>query len=692
MRGLSVILNLDDTSSPVYGYPVKRKNLLLLWFLFLGVPLLWSQGTVSSRGRNFLEKELSRQGIPYEERSLLAQYGGFGTSVHVDLPVKSGGNTDFSPALVIAVPLLSEMNVYTALYFIQLVKDRGPPLPIRLAFLDDPPQSGPSELQDPGPAGLLDLLQRNEELDKPFFIYLDLASQTTQIKAYLGTSTRVAPLAMVQGLPVLAENDKIPFAFGLQYHEAYRMKLVKGSENLELAQNAGYGAVLLQGSGGRTGTPGPKILAPTAVATFLYHYAKSLSQESMERDYHYSIFNLGTSYFFLTEKMTVLWFLIWIGTVLTLVLLYALGNRKIIAPLWMMFFKRFWVILVYFGLLYGSLWSAKFIFPLITQTTGFRGLTPSFTEAALVLLLTLSLYEVGSPVISLLKIPRRAHFYGFAGLLFLFIGTLFAAALDLTFMTDFLWADFFGFFAATIGSAQIALIFLLLAPLRLFAVIGSVVGAGDPTLARWIVSGGPAVSAILTLIILPFLFFIKRISLLLSSRRQSSPVWSVWIPRGILLAGTIATIYSYASNRVERAKPIVLPRVVEVKNPAPRFFNITLGENTFLDRRTLKITLQAIDPPDRFYLSLQSGSEKDNLYIYDAPIPFKLGADGKSLSFVLGQNPPNPLNLELVIPRDFHGTLTASVLFTQTPRELAAVRSLDGRPAYVRLNRTIPVP
>jgi hypothetical protein len=302
---------------------------------------------------------------------------------------------------------------------------------------------------------------------------------------------------------------------------------------------------------------------------------------------------------------------------------------------------------------------------------------------------------LGSPFLALLKIPHRAHFYGFAGLLLLFLGTLFAAALDLTFMTDFLWADIFGFFAAALGSAQIALIFLVLAPFRLFSVIGSIIGTGDATLARLIISGGPAVSAILSLIILPFLFFIKRISLLLTSRRHRSNVWLLWVPRGILLVGTIATIYSYTFNGAEHPKLIVSPSIVEVKNPAPRFFKISLGENTFLDRRTLRITLSALDFPDRFDLSIQSdrGDSKQNtLYIYDAPIPFKMGADGRSLTFALGQDPPNPLNLELVIPRDFHGTVTGSALYTRTPRELAMVRSLDGRPASVRLIRSIPVP
>lgn len=671
---------------------MKRRNLFPLLLLLFGAPLLWSQGTVFSRNRAFLKNELLRQGIPYQERSLLAQFGGFGTSIHVDLPVKGGENTAFSPALVIAVPLSGEMNLNTALDFLRLAKEQGPPLPVRIAFLDDPPQSGPSEFQNPGPAGLLDLLQRNEELDTPFFLYLNLSPRTTQIKAYLGTSANVAPLAMVQPLPKLAESDKIPFSFGLMYYEAYRMKLMRGSESLELAQNAGYGAVLLQGNEGGGASAEKKILESPRVATFLYHYAERLSKGSMERDYHYSIFNFGGSYYFLTEKMTILLFLIWIGTVLTLVLLYSLGNHKISVPLWRMFFKRLWVIPIYFGLLFGSLGGAKFIFPLIIQVAGAKNPPPSFSGAALVFLLTLSLYELGSPFLTLLKIPRRAHFYGFAGLLFLFLGTLFAAALDLTFMTDFLWADFFGFFAATLGSAQIALIFLVLAPLRLFAVIGSIIGADDHTLARLIISGGPAVSAILTLIILPFLFFIKRLSLLLSSRRHRPNVWLLWIPRGILLAGTIATIYSYGFNGAEHPKSLFSPGIAEVENPAPRFFNITLGENTFLDRRTLKITLTAVGLPDRFDLSIQSESEKDPLYIYDAPIPFRMGADGRSGTFVLGPDPPNPLNLELVIPRNFHGTVTGSAWYAQTPKELAMVRSLDGRPAIVRLIRTIPVP
>ena len=671
---------------------MQRQTLFPLLFLFFGAPLLWSQGTVSARNRVILEKELLRQGIPYQERSLLAQFGGFGTSIHVDLPVQGRENVEFSPALVIALPLSSEMNVHTALDFLRLLKDQGPPLPIRLAFLDDPPASVPPEFQNPGPAGLLDLLQRNEGLDTPFFLYLDLSPQTSKLTAYLGTSSHVAPLVMVQPLATLARSDAIPFSFGVPYHEAYRMKLIRGSESLELAQNAGYGAILLRGIEGRTATSGGKTLTSPGVATFLYHYAESLSKGSQERDYHYSIFNLGGAYYFLTEKMTILLFLLWISAVLTVVLLYSLGNRRILVPLWGIFFKRFWVILLYFGLLYGSLSLAKFFFPLIVRLSGVKIVPPTFGGAALVLLLTLSLYELGAPSLTLLKIPRRFHFYGFAGLLFLFLGTLFAAALDLTFMTDFLWADIFGFFAATLGSAQIALIFLVLAPLRLFAVIGSIIGSGDPTLARLIIAGGPGVSIILTLIILPFLFFIKRISLLLSSQRRGPQVWLVWIPRGILLVGTVGTIYSYGFNGMERPTAIRVPQIVGVNNPAPRFFNITLGENTFLDRRTLKITLSALDRPNRFDLSIQSEDKKAPLYIYDAPIPFKMGADGRSLTFVLGQDPPNPLNLELVIPKDFHGTVTGSALYVQAPKDLAMVRSLDYQPASVRLIRTIPVP
>ena len=134
-----------------------RKRFLGLLFLFLPVTLLAQQEEPVSLTapeaacRSALIRILTEQGIPFEERSLFAGSGGFGSSVYVEIPRSIEMESDGAAGtLVLGIPLSGAeeresrpledrlpFGVETGLAFIKHIRARSPGVYIRVAFLGD---------------------------------------------------------------------------------------------------------------------------------------------------------------------------------------------------------------------------------------------------------------------------------------------------------------------------------------------------------------------------------------------------------------------------------------------------------------------------------------------------------------------------------------------------------------------------
>jgi hypothetical protein len=89
--------------------------------------------------------------------------------------------------------------------------------------------------------------------------------------------------------------------------------------------------------------------------------------------------------------------------------------------------------------------------------------------------------------------------------------------------------------------------------------------------------------------------------------------------------------------------------------------DLTMEERTLLERRILNIHIEAPGEPDRIDLYLDA--ETVMPVIYDAPVPFEYSGEGRTVRFILGEAPPVPLDLEIVVPLDFSGFLMAEALY-----------------------------
>jgi hypothetical protein len=64
-------------------------------------------------------------------------------------------------------------------------------------------------------------------------------------------------------------------------------------------------------------------------------------------------------------------------------------------------------------------------------------------------------------------------------------------------------------------------------------------------------------------------------------------------------------------------------------------------------------------------------------------VPYRAVEEGRSVEFFLGEGPPNPLELEIILSGDFSGFLRAEALYLRENDE--------GKPYIERAVREIPV-
>jgi hypothetical protein len=87
-------------------------------------------------------------------------------------------------------------------------------------------------------------------------------------------------------------------------------------------------------------------------------------------------------------------------------------------------------------------------------------------------------------------------------------------------------------------------------------------------------------------------------------------------------------------------------------------------EQFYLDRRLVRLSIKTFGRPARIDLSMGAG---ETLSVYSSPVPYRLSVDGHSASLALGEQPPNPLELDLTLPVDTSVTFKATAHFTSSP-------------------------
>ncbi|MDR0451390.1 MAG: hypothetical protein LBH26_09020 [Treponema sp.] len=353
--------------------------LAALFFLLPALSLFCGEG----EKREALKAALRERKIPWEERSLLAEYGGFGSSLLIRpaRPSQNFEGEDEAPRFVLAVPLTGRgelpagpeegaelpLRFAAALSFIgKIYGETG--LEWTVAFLGDEGTALPPEMAKRPRRGLEDLLNLLEDPEHTVLWYLDIGSGEApeRLEISHGTAERIASLGIIRPIPGICEELSIPWSIATPFNGLYKFRLLKGPPALRRAFEEDTDALYITAYSGAF--PSPALNGET-LGEFIYRYTRALDTGG-ERDRHYAMVQFPLVTVFLSEYAIAVLFLSGGAASLLLILIFGSKRKRLFSGIKLS--SIIVIILVGAGILVSGfldisfipLWAAAFLFVL----------------------------------------------------------------------------------------------------------------------------------------------------------------------------------------------------------------------------------------------------------------------------------------------------------------------------------------
>ncbi|MDR2095282.1 MAG: hypothetical protein LBP76_07165 [Treponema sp.] len=673
------------------GKTVKAIAKLFL-FVFLAMPSLKAEEVKPlsvSREEKALRERLTgflgENNYAFEERSLYAVYGGFGSSVFIRIPKNTAGDTN--RLFVLAIPLTSsggpqKNDSYTfdaACSFLKKIEGRERNTDILIAFLGNEVSVLPESERKLANLGLLDLLAGLNSPEQTVLWYLDLDKPPQSLVFHHGKAGAVAPLSILSSIPGLCESLSIPYVFAVRFNALYKLRLAEGPPSLNLALDRGFPALCIQGENRppavkdteADNTADRNIPAETLADLFV-DYTVSLNTAAENQDYHYSLIGMpARKVIFVSELLSIVMTLILCAVFFFAFLIYSMIYRRRLTYQWLYFLRHVWLLPVFFVSLALSLEISSglliFLRSIFKYPAGYSA-GSSYILSFFRLGISLLLFSLISPLTRFLKFPRMENFYGSSAVILVILGILMAAVRDITFVPIFFWAFLFTLLGALVTIPLLIFTSALSTPLLAVFVLKNVLEGNYGYLGEILLSPAPFPVIYMTLISLPFILLLKRGVTLSEIRTKSKSAYPVYFfPRCILL-GCLTLFMLVFLYRDTGNTPVPPERRSFTEDPYQEGI-ISLGaeETVFIERRSILIHIKSKGNPARFDMYMVS--EKP-FSIYSASVPFESSNNGRTTAFLLGEEPPNPLSAELVVPLDSHFFIQVEAVYNRYDPEI----------------------
>jgi hypothetical protein len=630
--------------------------------------------------------------ISIEQRNLLSSFGGFGSSVFA----RFRGMGESKGTFVLAVPLYARFAVDTALALAETLLYRDNiNNDILIAFLGDEKNelsenimafSVESSAYDPQPfflsktishKGLRDLLSQTDMPENWVLCYFDAGEAPREIVLHHGRRGYAAPLEIIKHLLSLLKTNDIPWSIEVHNLAIYKLGLDEGPEALSITWGEEVNGFTLSGikTGNKINNSEKETISPANLAEVLMEYTKMLNFPVINPDRHYSFFSLpGGNYLFAGERFIVILLLFAAGIVISLYLIYSARYNAILLYHFRLFFRSFWIFLVLFLFMVLSLKASGLFYSMLLGTLDpmLLGTLPDSAVnagAGLTILLAILVFILVSPVLNIIRFfPTRARFYGFSAVIFIVTGTLFAAFLDFSFVTVFLWASLFVFLGASVSNPILVFLSAFAIPLSASGAMFNLLQTGNGRFAELFFPQNRNaleswVAAIQTaLLSLPIFLLVMRGRILLQKvfprepgQKPGAKYKLIVVP--VLFVAVVSAMLVQIQV-IGRGTPPERRYIIDAE-----IISLAIGETIFQDSRIVNLRLEAAGSPIRFDVYIESEGGKTLLPVYSAPVPFERETEGKRIVFYLGEYPPNPLTLEIVLPLEFEGILKTSAVY-----------------------------
>ena len=603
-------------------------------------------------------------GILVEERSLFADFGGFSSSLLVSSQLEDIEKANGT--FVFAVPLSAEFAVDTALAMVERLGYSSKN--ILVAFLGGETNELPIDMGGITHKGLRDLLSLTETPENWVLCYFDVCAAPSKLVINHGFHGYVTPLELITPLPPLFVSHGIPFSFRIRQNTIYKLGLVEGPEALSITWGEQVNGFVFSGE-----TENGNLISPGDLAALLLEYTGFLNFPVLNPEKHYAFITLPDGrIFFISELMMVSLMLLTLGVLFLLYLFYSVRYNAILLFHIRLFFRYFLIFIALLsfmiisfklsGFLYSSLVSVLNIMPRVSNQAGLF----------LTIFLSLIVFYFSSYVLDIIRIPLRERFFRFASVIFLIFSIISAVFLDFSYISIFLIVFVLFFLGALVQNPIIVFIIAFSLPVFGLITLSNIFITDNERLTElfisisWNTPDSWLVIYHTALLLLPVFLLLKRGSMLTIILRRLKIKYSKIAKLKILPALILITVVSIVIQIIIPVRELPPDRRLiaqALTSENNEILALSVDDFIFLDSRIVTLNLAARGSPVRFDVSILSGTDRILLPLYSAPVPIERKDEGKRVTLNLGEFPPNPLVIEIVVPLEFQGRLELAAIY-----------------------------
>ncbi len=638
---------------------------------------------------DYIESEITARSIPYRRMDFASST--VGHSFSNVLAARLPGARDSRLAVVVPVngrqdeSVANSGDVAMAINFLMEASEELLPIGLEVVFLG---------AATPTSSGLGSALYVNEvQLDPPdAVVVLSNASTAEDLSIAGSTGGTVSPSWLIQRVYRAARDTGVSVSVPSTAAQFFQVAFAEEQNPITPFLNAGIPAVAIEGRP----TPGPVDNRMLPLLDDLFGRFAQGMPETWDR--HYLVFGgaPGGNLAIMGEETYVLMtfaavsFLLFVGVMVRRRVdryLHTIRRHILIIPLLL--------VLLTLAFLAGS--------GLVRAVVVYRDF-PTFVVYRPVFFFAIKIFAAIAIFVGAYRVlrgrllSRNSSFYSAAALFLLTVAVIAIAAINFSLVWYPLWALLFGLLFSLVPSRGLKIVTFLAAPLPLLAALFSGLLSGETRAAESMIVPDIWTNLLLALVSLPFLLMIIRIDLLLRHPiRGRTNIATEILAYGSTVAAVAFLVWGALYDPFDSTNPQPLAvveridattnrRSLEIKSPAPIGrvtlvrdgapldvesegrtavlslppieppVNLETQSSTFLTRRRHLLRISAEPSPTRLNFRLVSESP---ILIYDAEFPFSMREENRVAEFEIGDSPPMPLLVELILP----GDLSADALF-----------------------------
>ena len=537
-------------------------------------------------------------------------------------------------------------------------------------------------------------------------LYLNLPRESRTVLLRAAADRRVAPPWLVRSCLESLGDAGLGFRIRGEDHQLYRIGVKRERAIVEPYLAAGYPALSLEG-----GTPPDEEAGSAAdwygrMDRFFRGVTESFREGIPESwDRHFLLFQHRRFVLIIPEGI----YLALLGGILGLsVLVFQIYNRRFLVYLkWVL--KDSWFLALVLAMCFAFLFLSTLAIGDILRLRNDSELWKArpFLFLALKFALFGFLWIITILLRRRLPYRRRRKLFSYAALLFLFLDTVILSLFNIAFSYYFLWAYFFVFLYSLVRNRLVKVLLLAAAPFWLLRFAFAMFALREWEICRTILLSRVWGNLLLAVFAVPFILLLMKMSLLFPGAHAAERFlrWA----GGVLLGGGCVAAIVYlalfspygadnpqvveavntvepASNRLELSSHAPLGRIAyrygsergeieteersAVVEPAaaPDLLDVGIDRSPVLAREDIELLLRFRGDPYGVDLAVSS---EESFVLLGANFPFTREAapetERVSYSILIGKNPPNPLRVSLILPKDIAYTLSVGVALREAP-------------------------